>query len=153
MERCWSPRSTALDAEVHTELARREDLWRPLANELRDWVPAGARGAPAQAQVAELKKAENWFKTVQADMRDQRFQSDRRSREGHLATAAAAEQRGAGGRRLQGAATQRSVALDVTVDGVAGAALGVMSQGELNALALSLFMPRASLPRARSASW
>ena len=38
------------------------------------------------------------------------------------------------------------MALDVTVDGVAGAALGVMSQGELNALALSLFMPRASLP-------
>lgn len=47
---------------------------------------------------------------------------------------------------LKGAATQRSVALDVTVDGVPGAALGVMSQGELNALALSLFMPRASLP-------
>jgi len=46
---------------------------------------------------------------------------------------------------LKGSATQRSVALDVTVDGVAGAALGVMSQGELNALALSLFMPRASL--------
>jgi hypothetical protein len=38
------------------------------------------------------------------------------------------------------------VELSVTVDGVAGAALGVMSQGELNALALSLFMPRASLP-------
>jgi hypothetical protein len=47
---------------------------------------------------------------------------------------------------LKGAASQRSVALAVTVDGVPGAALGVMSQGELNALALSLFMPRASLP-------
>ena len=41
---------------------------------------------------------------------------------------------------------QRSVSLDVTVDGVPGAALGVMSQGELTALALSLFMPRATLP-------
>ena len=32
------------------------------------------------------------------------------------------------------------------MDGVAGAALGVMSQGELHALALSLFIPRATLP-------
>jgi hypothetical protein len=38
------------------------------------------------------------------------------------------------------------VALDVTVDGVEGAALGVMSQGELHSLALSLFVPRATLP-------
>jgi hypothetical protein len=38
------------------------------------------------------------------------------------------------------------VALDVTVDGVEGAALGVMSQGELHSLALSLFIPRATLP-------
>src|SRR6202008_5019122 len=46
---------------------------------------------------------------------------------------------------LTGASTQRRVDLDVTVDGVATAALGVMSQGELNALALSLFIPRATL--------
>ena len=38
------------------------------------------------------------------------------------------------------------MALDVTVDGVEGAALGVMSQGELHSLALSLFVPRATLP-------
>jgi hypothetical protein len=41
---------------------------------------------------------------------------------------------------------QRRVTLDVTVDGVPGAALGVMSQGELHSLALSLFLPRATLP-------
>src|SRR6202008_208949 len=46
---------------------------------------------------------------------------------------------------LTGASTQRRVDLDVTVDGVATAALGVMSQGELNALALSLFIPPATL--------
>ena len=38
------------------------------------------------------------------------------------------------------------MALDVTLDGVEGAALGVMSQGELHSLALSLFIPRATLP-------
>lgn len=41
---------------------------------------------------------------------------------------------------------QRKVTLDVSVDGVDGAALGVMSQGELHSLAISLFLPRATLP-------
>src|SRR5262245_38445075 len=48
--------------------------------------------------------------------------------------------------QLTGTGTARRVALDVTVDGVSGAALGVMSQGELHSLALSLFLPRATLP-------
>ena len=48
--------------------------------------------------------------------------------------------------RLLGASTQRRLALDVKVDGEDGSALGVMSQGELNCLALSLFLPRASMP-------
>lgn len=46
---------------------------------------------------------------------------------------------------LEGTGTRRRVKLDVTVDGVGGAALGVMSQGELHSLALSLFLPRAML--------
>jgi hypothetical protein len=48
--------------------------------------------------------------------------------------------------RLAGSATQRRVELDVSVDGTPGSALGVMSQGEINALALSVFLPRATLP-------
>jgi hypothetical protein len=47
--------------------------------------------------------------------------------------------------RLEGSNTKRRVALDVTVDGVGGTALGVMSQGELHALSLALFLPRAML--------
>ena len=43
-------------------------------------------------------------------------------------------------------ATRRKVALKVTVDGKDAEALGVMSQGELHSLALSLFLPRATLP-------
>jgi hypothetical protein len=46
---------------------------------------------------------------------------------------------------LAGTGTRRRLALDVTVDGKPGNALGVMSQGELHALALSLFFPRATM--------
>lgn len=48
--------------------------------------------------------------------------------------------------RLAGSSTSRHVELDVSVDGAPGSALGVMSQGEVNALALSVFLPRARLP-------
>ena len=34
----------------------------------------------------------------------------------------------------------------MSVDGTPGTALGVMSQGEINALALSIFIPRATMP-------
>ncbi len=44
--------------------------------------------------------------------------------------------------RLDGVATQRRV----TVDGTGGAALSVMSHGELHALGLALFLPRATAP-------
>ena len=47
---------------------------------------------------------------------------------------------------LGGTGKARKVELNVTVDGQEGAALGVMSQGELHSLALSLFIPRATLP-------
>ncbi len=38
------------------------------------------------------------------------------------------------------------VVFDVTVDGAQSSAFGVMSQGELSSLAVSVFLPRASLP-------
>ncbi|WP_244410036.1 ATP-binding protein [Streptomyces albofaciens] len=48
--------------------------------------------------------------------------------------------------RLGGSGTQRKVAPDVTVDDIDAPALGVMSQGELHSLALSLCLPRTFLP-------
>ena len=47
---------------------------------------------------------------------------------------------------LAGQANRRHLELSTSIDGQAGAALAVMSQGELNALSLSLFLARALLP-------
>ena len=47
---------------------------------------------------------------------------------------------------LAGAATRRHVVVDGCVDGVSTGALSVMSQGELHALALAMFIPRATNP-------
>lgn len=46
--------------------------------------------------------------------------------------------------RLEGQKTTRRVVLEATVDGSDTEAFGVMSQGELQALALAIFIPRAT---------
>ncbi len=101
------------------------------------------RGA---ADLKRLKAAEAWFKKAAAGIRDDRFAPIAEKAAqiwGHLRQQSHVE---LGRIQLTGDGTRRRVALDVTVDGVEGAALGVMSQGELHSLALSLFVPRATLP-------
>lgn len=128
------------------ELQRREDLWRPIADDLRAWI-GDARTAQSEAQkVAPIKNAEQWLKSASEEIRNDRFAPIAEKAMDmwtHLRQQSNVE---LGRIELAGAKTQRRVTLDVTVDGVAGAALGVMSQGELHSLALSLFLPRATLP-------
>ncbi len=131
---------------ARVELARKEDAWRPVAVEVAGWL-AGAREAVRGASdLKRLKSAEAWLKKAAAGIRDDRFlpiaEKAARIWE-HLRQQSHVE---LGRIQLTGEGTRRRVALDVTVDGVEGAALGVMSQGELHSLALSLFVPRATLP-------
>ncbi len=51
-----------------------------------------------------------------------------------------------GGISLEGSANRRKAVVEGSVDGVPAGALSVMSQGELHALALALFIPRATTP-------
>lgn len=124
----------------------REAAWRPIATELSAWVVRAEPALAAAPTLRELKAAETWLKDAMDALRNQR-----------LAPIAARAQQiweqlrhessvTLEGIELTGSTTRRAVDLRVTVDGVDGAALGVMSQGEINALALSVFLPRATLP-------
>ena len=119
--------------------------WRPIAAELASWIQRAGRVRRDEDKLSLVKAAEDWIKRAQADIRDQRFDP--------ISTKASEVWRmlrcqsnvDLGRIKLEGAASRRRVTLDVTVDGVPGIALGVMSQGELHCLALSLFLPRATL--------
>lgn len=128
------------------ELRRREDRWRPIATALAAWLPPAAQALAGKEHVPLIKEAEGWLKDASAEIRDQRFApiaEQAMATWRHLRQQSNVE---LGKIELAGTKSQRRVTLDVTVDGIAGAALGVMSQGELNSLALSLFLPRATLP-------
>jgi DNA repair exonuclease SbcCD ATPase subunit len=128
------------------ELHAREDVWRPVAAELAAWLDAAKQAEAGEEQLEDLKAAEKWLRAASADIRNQRFTPIADLAQGVWATLRMQSNVELKKIVLTGAGTARKVVLDVTVDGMEGAALGVMSQGELNSLALSLFMPRATLP-------
>ena len=131
--------------KAETEVRRREDRWQPIALDLAAWIP-GARNAQEGAdRMSDITKAEKWVQGAAATVRDERFAP---IAEKAIATWKQLRQQSnveLGKVALAGATTTRKVALEVNVDGVEGAALSVMSQGELNSLALSLFLPRATM--------
>lgn len=153
LRRDAAPAATELAAQVRAaataataELERRAAAWQPVARRLAAWADTARTAQAAATRLTQVKAAVEWLRTVGQRVRDQRlepfaamsaqiWQSLRQESNVEL-----------GPIRLEGAATRRRVALDVTVDNVPGAALGVMSQGELHALGLSLFLPRATAP-------
>jgi energy-coupling factor transporter ATP-binding protein EcfA2 len=128
------------------QLQKKEDDWRPLAAQLNAWVPVARSALQAAEAIGPLKKAEGWLKDTAETIRDERFgpiaeRSIRIWEQLRLHSNVSL-----GRITLEGSGKRRHVELHVQVDGVDGAALGVMSQGELHCLALSLFIPRATLP-------
>ena len=138
--------TAALRTAAMAELQRREDRWKPVAPLLAAWIEPAKQAQKGHEAVKPLKAAEAWLKQAASDIRNDRFapikgKAQQIWNQLRLQSNVSLEDI-----RLSGTATKRQVDLDVTVDGLKAAALGVMSQGEQNALALSLFIPRATLP-------
>ena len=136
-----------LREQAAAELERREDRWRPISSALRRWLPAAKQAALDRRTVPNLKKAEKWLDDETGRIRAERFQpiADQAREIWELLRQNSAVS--LDDLELAGGATQRRLDLGVSVDGVSGQALGVMSQGEIHALALSLFLPRVLLPQ------
>lgn len=135
-----------LKRSAAAELKRREDRWSPIARQLADWLESARDARTGAELLPAIKAAEKWLKDASSNLRNERFApiADKAMATWqHLRQQSNVE---LGRIELEGVKTKRRVTLDVTVDGVRGAALGVMSQGELHSLALSLFLPRATMP-------
>jgi recombinational DNA repair ATPase RecF len=135
-----------LRAEAEAEVTRREDLWRPIATELAVWL-AEARDAQVAAEpVANLELAEKWLKQAAVAIRQRRFEPIADKAVEYWKVLRQQSSVELDRVILEGTGPSRHLTVDVTIDGQKNAALAVMSQGELHAIALSLFLPRATLP-------
>ena len=117
---------------------RLADQWRPIVDSLAEMLPVARQGQRAARRAGPLRSAENWLKRCEAAIRDERFDSVKAQVTDVWETLAVGSNVTLEDVRLG----TKKVVMDVTVDGDSSVALGVMSQGELHALALSLFIPR-----------
>lgn len=129
-----------------TELARRQEGWRPVSEAAQSWIPVAREARATAPMLGKLKAGEAWLKATEAVLRHARLLpiTDEAARIwSELRQESNVE---LGALELAGATTRRRLKIDVSVDGAnAPHAVSVMSQGELNALALSIFLPRATV--------
>ncbi len=126
-------------------LTRREDVWRPVAMALAAWLPAARRAEAGREAKRHLRKAEDWLKDVIDDIRRERFEPIATKATRYWSTLRLQSSVELRDVQMVGSGPRRGVQLDVSLEGTDTSALSVMSQGELNSLALSLFLPRATM--------
>ena len=136
---------TAMASSAASELQAREDLWAPVAAEVAAWCANAKSAAAAALPVPSLKAAVSWLKNATDDIRNARLEPLGDQARAIWAMLRQESNVDLGAIRLSGSGTRRQVDVNVNVNGRPGAALGVMSQGEVNALALSIFLPRATI--------
>lgn len=141
----YASRVRTMAAQARALLDRQDTVWRGRVEATTAWLAAAARVTREAHGLKTLKAAERWVKDEADALRNERFapiadqaivnwellkhESNVELREITLRTV---------GRR-------REASFDVRADGAEANALGVMSQGELLALSVSVFLPRAGL--------
>ena len=134
-----------LSGAAEAALDRREDEWRPIAKALGEWVPGARRATEAAARLDALKAAEAWSRDAGAELQAQRLAPIADAAKANWELLRQESNVTLDGFHLRKSGNVRQAEVDVRVDGSDASAFGVMSQGELHALAVSVFLPRASL--------
>jgi ABC-type Mn2+/Zn2+ transport system ATPase subunit len=126
-------------------LAGLDGAFRMLARKVEAWLSTSLRVADEDADRKRLDKAKAWLSEAESDLRADRF-APIGDEVRHLWTKLGAQSDVClDAVALVGKGTQRSLKLQARVGEQPASALAVMSQGEMSALALALFLPRTAL--------
>lgn len=138
--------AAALRAEATQRAAELEDAWAPISRRIAAWHELEATARKDDDRLDRVKAALKWLRANAETLRDRRL-APMVDQAQHIWGRMRHESNvDLGSITLEGSATRRRAVIDGTVDGVPAGALSVMSQGELHALALALFIPRATTP-------
>ena len=127
------------------ELAALQSAWRPIVAPLGAWLEAARHAAASAEALSATNDARTFVREVAAQLRAERFAPIADQARQLWTQLRAGSSVDIVDIAMTGTGTQRKVELQIQVDQMDAPALGVMSQGELNALALSLFLPRACM--------
>ncbi|MEV0973696.1 AAA family ATPase [Microtetraspora glauca] len=139
---CSAVRDTA-----RQRLSDQDGHWQRVAPEVAAWCHEARTAQTAKSRLAIVKKADNWARELHDALRAERMAAQGQEARVYWQIMRGQSNVALGEIRLAGRGYQRRAELEVSVDDIPDAALGVMSQGELHALALSLFLPRALVDR------
>ncbi|MGW4948950.1 AAA family ATPase [Streptomyces parvulus] len=135
-----------LREEAARELEKLDEEWRRCVTRLAAWLGRARTAHAGKPRLRQVRAARKWLREAGAELRAERlrpFEDHSQRIWEELRQQSSVDLRSV---RLTGGekATVRKLAMDVSVDGTEASALGVMSQGELHSLALSLFLPRTA---------
>ncbi|MCV7281686.1 AAA family ATPase [Mycolicibacterium flavescens] len=136
----------SLRQEAAQLIQLRADAWGPVALELAEWVRKAELAAEAAPKLKVADEALKWLQRNAGELRNQRIAPLAEEAKGIWAALRQESNVDLGEIRLEGQKTSRRVVLKADVDGSGTDAFGVMSQGELQALSLAIFIPRATSP-------
>lgn len=135
-----------LRAAAQQEFDRIQDDWQPVALRLAHWLPTAKQAEAMREKLADATAALDWMRNHADAIRNQRLEpiNERTQRIWELLRQDSSVSLGP--LELKGAGNRRRVDITTSVDGETdGAGTDALSQGELNALALALFLPRVDL--------
>lgn len=136
--------TAALQTEATQRADELDDAWTPVARAVSAWVQMEEDARTGDARLDEVTTALAWLRRNAETLRQRRLAPviteasriwDQMRHESNVDLT---------GISLEGAGNKRKAIVEGTVDGTPTGALSVMSQGELHALALALFIPRAT---------
>ncbi|MFK4146874.1 AAA family ATPase [Streptomyces sp. NPDC004065] len=131
---------------AHEELAALDERWREVVGLLAEWTRLRRAADAVVSPKKDVNAAHTWVKKLTTEIRDLRLStfSGHAQRIWEKLRQQSSVDLKPGGLHGSERANVRKLVMDVTVDDTEAPALGVMSQGELHSLALSLFLPRAA---------
>lgn len=127
---------------VTRQLAMIDEAWSPVAKRLNQWTDEVQRVAPSQRRLPDLQAAAEWIARTSAAEQKARFEEIADAAEILWERLRAESVVSLKRLALGGRQKQRKVGIETSINGDK-APLGVLSQGEMNAMALSLYLPRA----------
>lgn len=136
---------TALRDEAAAELVRRQDAWTPLAEELAKYLVLADVADAAAPRLALVTAARTWLLANVERLRNERFAPFAAQTQAIWDTLRQESNVDIAGIHLPNRRGNiRTVDFATTVDGTATSGMSVLSTGELHAITLALFLPRAT---------
>lgn len=135
----------ALREQAIAEVAALDDEWQPLATAIGSWCDQWDAWATQEPRVKNLLAAHKWLTENDLRLKNERLAPIEAGARQAWAALRQESNVELGSLELAGSATRRRVKVSGAIDGEAVDSFAVFSQGELHALTLSLFLPRATL--------